>query len=118
MYNRAEQDLILASQQNFIDNAKRYQIYHKMAQCQLKLKKRHASIASLKNARKCLSGAAIEGHTKLKFDGILKDSIKKIELRIRQQESESVDEDTHHELGLDVQTKLQMNECIPQTGNT
>ena len=89
MYDRSEQDLLMASKEEDIESRKMYQIYHKLAQCQLKLKKRNHSINSLQCARKYLSNADVEHQNKIKFDIILEDSIKKISQRII--ESKSLD---------------------------
>ena len=90
MYDRSEIDLILASKQAFTDDTKKYQIYHKLAQCQLKLKKRQYSMNSLQCARKYLSTADLEHPNKVRFDKILKDSIKKISQRVAESKAMAI----------------------------
>jgi hypothetical protein len=110
MYDRSEIDLILASKQTFTDDTKMYQIYHKLAQCQLKLKKRKESVDSLQCARKYLSTADLELQNKIKFDKILIDSIKKISQRVA--ESKAFVED---DLRTTDTTSL-INDFIPSIG--
>ena len=81
MFGRSEQDLILASKEIVNNHSQMYQIYHKLAQCQVKLKKRRESIKSLHHARIWLSKAKMDKNNKMKFDAILKDSIQKISRR-------------------------------------
>ena len=88
MFGRSEQDLILASKEVINNHSQMYQIYHKLAQCQLKLKKRRESIKSLHHARICLSKARIDKNIKMKFDAILKDSIQKISRRMEESKEE------------------------------
>ena len=114
MYDRAEQDLILASKENVNDSAKMYQLYHKMAQCQLKVKKRHESIVSLECARKYLLDAEIDQPKKIKFDKILKDSIKRISQRIVEvNPTETKDDDIPE---IEAVATSTMNEFIPREG--
>ena len=82
MYDRAEQDLVFASTEIISDSTKLYQIFHKLAQCQLKMKKRREAMASLIHARKHLTTANVSHSDRIKFDIVLKDSIKKIAKRI------------------------------------
>ena len=84
MFGRSEQDLILASKEVVDNHSQMFQIYHKLAQCQLKLKKRRESIKSLHHARICLSKAKIDKNNKMNFDAILKDSIRKISRRMEE----------------------------------
>ena len=91
MYGLAEHDLVLASMEIVCDSTKMYQIYHKLAQCQLKLKKRRESVVSLEAARNHLVTANVSFNDKVKFDTVLKDSIKKISKRITETKLEDVD---------------------------
>ena len=112
MYDRSEIDLILASKQTVTDDTKIYQIYHKLAQCQLKLKKRQDSVSSLQYARKYLSTADLEHQNKIKFDKILKDSIKKISQRVAESKAmEFVDDDS-------TDTASLIHKFIPSIGKT
>ena len=100
MFGRSEQDLILASKEVVNNHSQMYQIYHKLAQCQLKLKKRRESIKSLHHARICLSKAKIDTNNKMNFDAILKDSIRKISRRMEEckeeyEIAEKVNNDDH-----------------------
>ena len=100
MFGRSEQDLILASKEVVNNHSQMYQIYHKLAQCQLKLKKRRESIKSLHHARICLSKAKIDKNNKMNFDAILKDSIRKISRRMEEckeeyEIAEKVNNDDH-----------------------
>ena len=114
MYDRAEQDLILASKEDFMDSSKMYQLYHKMAQCQLKIKKRHEAIISLKCARKYLLDEAIDQQKRVQFDKILKDSIKRISQRIAEiNAAESKNDDLPE---IDDMATSKMNEFIPREG--
>ena len=92
MYDRAEQDLVFASTETLIDSTKMYQIFHKLAQVQLKMKKRRESIASLIHARQHLITANVSNSDKIKFDIVLKDSITKISKRIAESKSLDTDE--------------------------
>ena len=100
MFGRSEQDLILASKEVVENHSQMYQIYHKLAQCQLKLRKRRESIKSLHHARICLSKANIDQNNKMKFDAILKHSIQKISRRMEEckeeyEIAEKVNNDDH-----------------------
>ena len=91
MYDLGEHDLVLASTEKDCDSTKMYQIHHKLAQCQLKLKKRRESVASLESARKHLVTANVSFNDKVKFETVLKDSIKKISKRIIESKAEDDD---------------------------
>ena len=113
MHNYAEQDLLIASSENIDDSNKMYQIFHKLGQCQVKLKKHRESVASLIYARKHLTSASISHNDRMKFDTILKDSIKKISKRI----TESKLADTEDiERVIDEAPKYGLDDFIPHLG--
>ena len=113
MYDRAEQDLVFASNETLIDSTKMYQIFHKLAQVQLKMRKRRESIASLIHARKHLITAGVSSSDRIKFDIVLKDSITKISKRI----SESKLLDTNEtELLSEETTKYIPDDFTPHQG--
>ena len=113
MHNYAEQDLLIASCENIDDSDKLYQIFHKLGQCQVKLKKYRESVASLIYARKHLTSASISQDDRIKFDTILKESIKKISKRI----TESEPADTKDIEGvIDERPKYVTDDFIPHLG--